>query len=449
MRSSSCSPCWKMHRLIGPPGIICPALLTLAVGCAPLHYSPSMSCCSATPYVQAVNEPSAKTTQVPTTTAEPPSHQLEPAQELPPIGRLGFSLEPPEDQGETLPPVHSDGYLQISNPITAAAAQPRTLVEELIGPQPRSAAKAHPVDEINFLQGDPTKLVPLCLDTVLRKCEANKLVPAAMLEASTSYVDLLSARATIAVAIQMEGRLENLLRQTAALANASPSAEAEIPRIRAELDAEKMLVCKAREAAGTVTAKLLYYLGFDPRFGVAITDHQFVAFTLVNADTPVDGLVGQALRNSPSYGEIEAQLRSSQAAVANEGARGSMISQAVHRESENGAQNRMGQLQVVSFDMRGKLTMAVQESRESIFSARDQLEIGRDLLNHATDALERSESRFTKAPNPRDRSPSDMMLALRGLQAAKLAYVTAIGEHDKAQLRLAILTGILRSSQGP
>ena len=92
--------------------------------------------------------------------------------------------------------------------------------------------------------------------------------------------------------------------------------------------------------------------------------------------------------------------------------------------------------------------MGVQESREAIRSGRDQMEIGLKQLKHANDTYERSKFRLTQTANLKDRQPSEVLLAIRTLNASNLAYLMAIRDHDKAQLRLAILTGALGNQCG-
>jgi outer membrane protein TolC len=100
-----------------------------------------------------------------------------------------------------------------------------------------------------------------------------------------------------------------------------------------------------------------------------------------------------------------------------------------------------GQAHATYQDLRAKLTLGVQEAREAVLSGRDQMDLAQQQLKHANDAYERSKQRFMQSPNPKDRSPSEVLLAIRSVNAAHLGYVLAIRDYDKAQLRLLVLTG--------
>jgi outer membrane protein TolC len=313
-----------------------------------------------------------------------------------------------------------------------------------------------------------------------QRAELSKLSGETLVEASTAYVDLLAARAAEAVASQMEEHLKDLLKQSTALAKTLPAAEVDVARVQADLHGQQQLVRKFREASVTAGAKLLYLLGIDPASELAVMDRSLVAFTLVDANVATEDLVAQAAQNGPAIREVEGILQLVHQASAqanglgqmmpvlgfcmNEGGFGTGPGSAMNWdnrwdfgvnvrwnltnwftrcEQQRILQAQMSQAHLSYQDLRAKLTMGVQESREAIHSGRDQMDMGLLQVKHAADAFERSKARFTQAANLKDRSPSEVLLAIRALNASNLAYLLAIRDHDKAQLRLAVLTGTI------
>jgi outer membrane protein TolC len=312
-----------------------------------------------------------------------------------------------------------------------------------------------------------------------QRAEVSKLTSEALLEASTTYIDLLAARAAEATTGQVEGHLQDLLKQTTAIAMTLPAVEVEVARIQTELNGQQLLTRKMREAAMAATAKLIYLLGLDPASELVLTDRYLATITLVNADVPVDALVAQALENGPAVREMEGLLTLVHQAheksqglaqylpvldlrVAEGGfgtgpgdqmswdnrmdlgiqLRWNLTECLTSRERQRVTQAKIGQAHATYQDLRAKLTMGIQEARDASLSGREQMDLGQQQLKHAVDAYDRTKNRFTKA-NIKDRSPSEMLLTIRALNLSHLAYLTAIRDHDKAQLRLAVLTGLV------
>ena len=112
-------------------------------------------------------------------------------------------------------------------------------------------------------------------------------------------------------------------------------------------------------------------------------------------------------------------------------------------QRKRAAKAKIDQAQAAFQDLRAKLIMTVQEMREAALSSRDRMALGLNQVKHANDCYERTKTRFQRTASVADRSTNDLVLAIRGVDAANLVYLTAIRDHDKAQLGLAILTGAL------
>jgi outer membrane protein TolC len=313
-----------------------------------------------------------------------------------------------------------------------------------------------------------------------QRAEVSKLNSEALMDASTAYMDLLATRAAEAVATRVDGYLQELLKQTIALTKTVPAAEVDVARIQTEFYAQQQMTRKLREGAKAAAAKLIYQLGLDPASELVPMDRQLAALGLVDANVPVEELVARAMQNGPAVREMEGMLHLIHQAqeksqglaqylpvvdvCAGEGGFGTGPGDRMDwdnrldigirigwnltelyrsRDKQRVNQAKISQAHAAYEDLRAKLALGVHEAREAVLSGRDQMDLAAQQLKHANDAYERSKQRFMQSPNPKDRSPSEVLLALRALSAAHLGYVLAIRDYDKAQLRLTVLTGIV------
>jgi outer membrane protein TolC len=312
--------------------------------------------------------------------------------------------------------------------------------------------------------------------------ELSKLTSEALLDASSTYVDLLAARAGEAIALKLEGYLQELLKEAERIAKVDPGLEVEVFRVKSEISAQKQILRKLREGARSASAKLLYLLGLDPNAELVVMDRQLVAFYLVDASVPAAALVDQALTSGPGVRELEGLLNlihSSQERARGLGqylpvfdvrvgqggfgagpgdaltwdnrldvvlqARWNVTNLLTARDRQRVASAKIQQAHLSYNDLRAKLTLGVQEAYEAINSNREQMDLGERQVREATAAYDKSKLRLEK--KIKGYSPSEVLLAIRSLAGAQLGYLSAIREHDKAQLRLLVLTGMVGDSE--
>ncbi len=310
-----------------------------------------------------------------------------------------------------------------------------------------------------------------------QKAELSRLTSENLMQASDAYMDLLAARAGEAVARALRKRLEVLLERARAKAQIDPGAEVEVAGVRAELSAQDQTIRRLRAGARNAAAKLLYQLGLDPSAELVVMDRQLVPFQLVDVNVPVEQLVQQALSTGPGIREMEGLLNLIHQAAAKAGgmamlmptvdlrmaeglfgtgpgsrsdwdnrfdvalqARWNLTPFLTACERKRVAQARMAQAHLSYQDLRGKLTMGVQESYESVHSGREQLGYAEQQIEAAKEAYERSSNRLAEAQ--RGSSAAEVLGALRGLERAQLTYVQTVRDLDKAQLRLLIILGL-------
>jgi outer membrane protein TolC len=310
-----------------------------------------------------------------------------------------------------------------------------------------------------------------------QKGELSKLTSENLLDAATTYVSLVAARSGIAISIETEARLKDLLDQTTKLAKIDSGLNVEVSRIETELMAQSVLTVKLREISKASAAKLAYLIGLDPCCDFTIADGKLVPIYLVDAKQPVQALVDQALDHGPGVRELEGLLRAVEAARNSnyglthwmpsvevnlvEGGFGAApngtpyawanrfdagihvrwsLSEFVYsKQRRQQADANIMQVRVSIDDLRSKLTLGVQEAREAVHSGAEQIDLAKKHINYAEDSYRLSKQRLEQ--NIKGRSPSEVLLALRTLGGARLEYLQAVRDHNRAQLRLFVLVG--------
>src|SRR5262249_8856467 len=121
--------------------------------------------------------------------------------------------------------------------------------------------------------------------------ELSKLTSDNLLDATTTYIDLLSAHTGSIISLETEVRLKELLEQANALAKVDPGLRVEVSRIETELMAQSVLTVKLREASKAASAKLAYLIGLDPCCEFIIADKKLVPISLVDMSQPTQVLV--------------------------------------------------------------------------------------------------------------------------------------------------------------
>ena len=201
-----------------------------------------------------------------------------------------------------------------------------------------------------------------------------------------------------------------------------------------------------------------------------------MAFPLADADLPACELVAQALQCGPGMKELEAVLCIVQQGMADASGPARFLPTITAQAVEGGfwagrndildpsnrfdlgvqarwslsdlctadirqriAGSLQQQAQLTYCDLRGKLTLGVQEAREVDPQRREQLRHAETQIEQARAALDLSEVRLREAiPGS---TFSEVLLGARALAGARASYLSILRDYDKAQLRLMILTG--------
>ncbi|MBI1832258.1 MAG: TolC family protein [Planctomycetes bacterium] len=310
-----------------------------------------------------------------------------------------------------------------------------------------------------------------------QKGELSRLASETLLDATSTYVGLLAARSGIAISLEMEIRLKDLLDQSKKLAKLDPGLQIEVSGIEREMMAQTVLTVKLREAHKAATAKLAYLLGLDPCCQFLVADGKLVPINIIDPNQPIQRLVDQALTRGPGVRELEGLLHAVETARnANygithwmpsvevnlvEGALGAspasrsydwsnrldvgvrlrynLTDIAFSKHKRRQADSNIEQVQLGVQDLRAKLALGVQEARDAIHSGLEQVSLAERHIRFAEDSHKLSDTRFREGI--KGRSATEVLVALRALGGARLEYLQAVRELNRAQLRLFILVG--------
>jgi outer membrane protein TolC len=89
--------------------------------------------------------------------------------------------------------------------------------------------------------------------------------------------------------------------------------------------------------------------------------------------------------------------------------------------------------------LQGKLTLGVQEARETIAGGTEQIRQAQEHIDKARRAYELSNDRLNlRVPGS---THSEVLLSLQGLGLAQANYLNVLREYNKAQVRLMVLLG--------
>ncbi len=310
---------------------------------------------------------------------------------------------------------------------------------------------------------------------IQRRGELVQLTSEQLLDAAGAYIDLLTAQTAVALSTASAKQLADVADQARKLADVDAGLRVEVVRIESELGAQRVLHRSFQERVQSARLRLLYLLGLDADCELAFLD-EITMVKLVNDQQPPTQLVEQAMRNGPGIAELtqlvavmdrlhkdshsRSPLLPTLEVTMAEGAYGAgpgsstnwdnRFDVGVHlRWSLNDAFGRRDQQRLLDSqreqvhltyqELRAKLTLGVRQALEETKAGHDQMQLAVKHIQSAEESYRLSDSRLRE--NIKGRSPSEVLLAARSLFAARLSYLNAIRDYDKAQLRLFVLVG--------
>jgi outer membrane protein TolC len=310
--------------------------------------------------------------------------------------------------------------------------------------------------------------------------ELTKITSEQLLEAATTYVDVLAAHSALSVSRDYEKHLKELQARVkkaiAAFDKPPADLEIELAQIEGELKTQQFIQEKLHAGLESLSAKLAYSLGLDPTTQVLPAETQIAAFHIVDANVPADALVSQALSNGPGIHELQGILWVIQDGVAKasgparflpefnfqagEGLFGagqggtmdfanrfdmgvqvrwnlSNVFTAEHKRQV--ANSQVVQAQWTYQELRQKLTLGVQESRNTIVTSGGLFTRSEQQIQQAKKVVTLTQKRLDLMTE--GATYSQVMRSHQAVAQAQLGYIELLREFDKAELRLLILLG--------
>lgn len=309
-----------------------------------------------------------------------------------------------------------------------------------------------------------------------QKGELTKINYETLLDASGTYIDLLAARTGELLIQSSLKNLKELDDRAQKLAKNEPAAKVEVARIQTDMHGRQQILARLRGEVRAASAKLAYLLGVDARTNLVPVDERLSPLDLVDVSQPVDHMVAQALAAGPGVREMEGmlalilesmekakgpgqylpvvQLRMLQGGFgAGPGSeldwenrwdmgvqfRWNLTDCLTKRDRQRVAQARLDQLHFANQDLRGKLTLGVQEARDSILSTREQIRFAQQQIQEAEQAYKLSKEQLLN--NIPGVTPSIVQMSVQVVSLAQGNLVQAVRAHNRAQLRLLLLLG--------
>lgn len=306
--------------------------------------------------------------------------------------------------------------------------------------------------------------------------EVSRLTSEKLLEASSTYMDMLAAMSSGAVAVELEKKLESLLKQAKNWAGVEPGANVEAARIEAAIQGHRQAARQMGGNARAAAAKLGFLLSLDPANELIPLDRRLVPLTLVEENAPLPALIDEAMSGGPGIREMEGMLNTIEEAdrkskgcgrfipvmqmnVA-EGSFGAgpgvssawanrfdmalqmrwnLTALTTAHDQRRLANSRAQQSQIGYQELRSRLAAGVQEALTTSASRKEEIKLGESQIAYADKAYELSRYRF--AENVKGATPSEVLASIRALAEAHFKHLDAVREYNQAQLRLFVMTG--------
>lgn len=309
-----------------------------------------------------------------------------------------------------------------------------------------------------------------------QKGELAKVTNEQLLDATATYVDLLTARTGEMIASELEQYEQELLDYAERQAKVDPGATVQVVAIKGTLTGHRQAHVRTRQQGDAASSKLCYLLGMGSCIQLVPADRFLAPLDLVDANIPCCDLVTRAWSSGPGIKELEGLLGTIQDGMARsqgwvakmpvfevkmlEGAFGAgpgddmtwdnrwdlglqarwnLTDLLSGKEKLRAAQSRLHQVELTYQDLKNKLAMGVQEAQDSITSGREQITLAEKQVELAREAYRISWQRVRA--NVQNATASEVLQAIRGVEAAQLNKLQVVREFDKAQLRLLLLLG--------
>jgi outer membrane protein TolC len=272
------------------------------------------------------------------------------------------------------------------------------------------------------------------------KAHLRKVASETLIEAGSTYIDLVASLHGQAIAESMQKDMQELLTRAQKMAAVEPGFRVEAVRIQAQLKARERVAVELRESAARASAKLAYLMGVGMSTTLEPADTKLIVMDLVDVTPGTAELVAKALANGPGVREAQGLVALADSAVQKSQGR-NMMNLLTHGAFSRDLEAKSTVAHLSYQDLQGKLTAGVRESREAIVEGKEQAKIGEDESAEARRGYQLSKERLEN--NVPGVIPSEGLLSLQALAQAQTNHVQALRSLDKAEVRLVVYLGLL------
>jgi outer membrane protein TolC len=309
-----------------------------------------------------------------------------------------------------------------------------------------------------------------------QKGELSRITSEQLLEAATTYIDLLVARTGEAIARNILKYEEDMLEQARGIVKAEPGTQYIVEGFQGEVAALRQGIVKLHHQGDAAATRLAYLLGLGPCVELVPVDEKLIPVDLVEPTAPAEQLISQAVTSGPSVRELEQMLAVVTAArekargpgrflpnlevCAGEGAFGAgpgarldwdnrfdlglkarwcLTDLFTAKDQKRQADSQIQQLHLTYEDLKARLASEVQEAHAASVSGREEIPLAGEALRHAEQGYQLSHKRLKD--NVPGSTTTEVMGYIRALQGTYMNDLAVISDYDKAQLRLLVLTG--------
>jgi outer membrane protein TolC len=309
-----------------------------------------------------------------------------------------------------------------------------------------------------------------------QKAELSQVNNEVLLDAASTYVDLLAARRAEALLRELDKYTEKLLRKARDLAKEDAAADPLIQTLQANLSQHDYQATQLRQQGNAASAKLVYLLGLPPATVLVPVDRVLVPVELVDTTPPTEQLVHVAWTQGPGVRELEGLMSAIQSGLDRSYSRANYLVPKVQLSVFEGAfgagpgatldwdnrldmglqlkwnltgaaelefRRRKGRSALEQtnwnlLEVKGKLASGVQEAKDAILHSREQIGESTKQIKFASESYRLSDRRLEDVKGA---APRDVADGIHLLEQAHFNHLQAIQAHNKAQVRLMMFLG--------
>jgi outer membrane protein TolC len=308
------------------------------------------------------------------------------------------------------------------------------------------------------------------------RAELTRINNEILLDAATTYVDLLAARKAEAILREVERHHTEMLQRAEKLVEEEPKAKLLLEAARSEVTAAKQMSVHLHQQGDAAAAKLAYLLGLGCDAQPVPLDNDLLPLDLVDVAPSVEALVARVQQSGPGVRDLEEILGAIHASIAEanspkqflptvqvslvEGAfaagpggtlgldnrfdlclsvKWNLTEYLTSRERLRLAQSKLCQAELSAQELKNKLALAVREARDTITASREQFRLAAEQVRSGAELYRLT--RMALLENLAGTKITDVLASVRALQQAHLAHIQTVQNHNKAQVRLLLLLG--------